>query len=75
MFNRIDGINPFVINKIEPTQKNGLKNQRNNQQSLSDEREKLNMQRAFLEALKENGVDYETSAIKAEEGYTKRKRR
>lgn len=75
MFNRIDGFNPFVINKVEPAQKIALKNQRNNQQSLADEREKLNMQRTFLEALKENGIDYETSKAKAEEGYTKRKKK
>lgn len=75
MFNRIDGNNPFAINKIEPAQKNNLKKQRNDDQAFSDEREKIGMQRTFLEILKENGVSCEAFSSKAEEGYSKKKKK
>lgn len=43
MFNRIDGSNPFAINKIEPAQKNNLRKQRNDEQTFSLEREKVDI--------------------------------
>lgn len=75
MFDRIDGFSPFVVSKVEPAQKNNLKNQQNNGQSLYDERRKLNIQKTFLEVLQDATENHETLEKELDGQQLKKKRK